>query len=427
MGTSLVRLAFQILACVLACANPTGVFAQSAASRTVPTLTPIAFPTDAREARTSAVRRVRATLARNERIGEMQDGLFCGGRSGLVFNDKAWESISRNAARIYREELERAGYPVVRGADSAFADASRPTTPDLDVGVTLRKIAAELCLRNPNSMSGQVTMELRFELYSPIARKVLLDVTTEGQYTFNDEQRLGADGVFGGAMRAAVRNLMADPRLSQWLSGALALPAPEQVAAAFKIRVEKVAAQPTAGNVTALRAAVATVQTPTGTGSGFFVSSEGHLLTNQHVVGTNRFVRVKLTTGREIAGEVLKVDAARDVALIKTEPIAVPPLAIRSGEANVGEDVFVLGSPLGDTFNSSLTKGVLSGHRQVGELRYIQSDASILPGSSGGPLLDGNSSVLGITVRGVRAEVGNMSLFIPIAEALARLGVELQN
>ena len=162
--------------------------------------------------------------------------------------------------------------------------------------------------------------------------------------------------------------------------------------------------------------------TANGTGSGFFVSGDGYLITNYHVVRDSKFVKIKLATGREL----LKVDQERDVALVKTEPVVFPALPIRAGEANVGEEVYVLGSPLGETFSGSLTRGVLSGHRLLGERRYIQSDASVLPGSSGGPLLDNRGAVIGMTVSGVRSAVGNMSLFIPIAEALQKLGVEIQ-
>lgn len=415
-----------LFALVLAAGVAPTVVAQTVEIRQVPTLTPARFPADAREPRTSAVKRVRSTIPSSERVGDLQEGLFCGKKGNLVFNEKMWESVSRPLGRIYREELERAGFPVVKAGDSAFADNTRPAAADLDVGITVRKVAMNMCVKGGNTLVGQSLIELRFEFYAPSARKVVLDLATEGSYQFPDEYKLTRDGLLGDAMRASIRNLLADPRVVEWLAGVQPLPAADLRAELLKVRGEKPTSLPTASNATALRAAVATVQTPTGTGSGFFVSAEGYLLTNQHVVGNNRFVRIKLTTGRELAGEVMKADSDRDVALIKTEAVSFPALAVRAGEANVGEDVFVIGSPLGEAFSSTLTRGVLSGHRRLNDQRYIQSDASILPGSSGGPLLDGSGSVIGMTVKGVRAEVGNMSLFIPIGEVLSRLGVELQ-
>jgi serine protease Do len=160
-----------------------------------------------------------------------------------------------------------------------------------------------------------------------------------------------------------------------------------------------------------------------GTGSGFFISADGRLLTNQHVVGDVKFVKIKLATNRELVGEVLKIDKARDIALIKTEPISIQPLSTRGSEANIGEDVFAIGSPMGDTFTGSLTRGVLSGYRTLNELRYLQSDVSILPGSSGGPLLDSTGNVIGITVRGLDAGRANLNLFVPIQEALSKFAI----
>ena len=400
--------------------------AQPIQIKTVEVKTPVAFPAGAIEPRTSAVKRVRATLARNDRLGELQDGWLCSPKGNVIFNEKLWETVNRPIARVYRDELERAGYPVVKRDDSAFADQSRPLVSDLDVGVTVRRINANLCLKNRESMVGETYIELRFELYSPKAKKVVFDTTAEGSFQFPENYRPPPDGVFGEVIRIAVRNLLADPRLALWLSGANPLPAADLLADALKIRGERTGVLPTADNVTTLRAAVATVLTANGTGSGFFVSGDGYLITNYHVVRDSKFVKIKLATGRELAGEVLKVDQERDVALVKTEPVVFPALPIRAGEANVGEEVYVLGSPLGESFSGSLTRGVLSGHRLLGERRYIQSDASVLPGSSGGPLLDNRGAVIGMTVSGVRSAVGNMSLFIPIAEALQKLGVEIQ-
>ena len=123
---------------------------------------------------------------------------------------------------------------------------------------------------------------------------------------------------------------------------------------------------------------------------------------------------------------MMRTDKTRDVALVKTEPIAVQPIGLRSSEPNIGEEVYVLGSPLGDKFNATLTKGILSGYRTFEDKRYLQSDVAILPGNSRGPLMDAKGSVVGITVSGLGAKgMAGMNFFIPISDALAKLGVEL--
>jgi S1-C subfamily serine protease len=143
-------------------------------------------------------------------------------------------------------------------------------------------------------------------------------------------------------------------------------------------------------------------------------------------VGESRFVKVKLTTGRELVGEVIRSDKIRDVALLKTEPVSITPIALRRGDLNIGEDVYAVGSPLSHEFNTTLTKGILSGYRDIEHKKYLQSDVAILPGNSGGPLLDSSGSVIGITVGGViKKGFSGMNFFIPVSDALSKLRVEV--
>ena len=136
-------------------------------------------------------------------------------------------------------------------------------------------------------------------------------------------------------------------------------------------------------------------------------------------------LKVKLATGRELVGEVLQTNARRDVALVKTESAGAEPLAIRATEPNIGEDVYAIGSPYGERFSGTLTRGVLSGHRTLDTLRFLQSDVAVLPGNSGGPLLDADGRVVGIAVRALDAGRANLNLFIPIQEALDVLAVDI--
>ena len=92
---------------------------------------------------------------------------------------------------------------------------------------------------------------------------------------------------------------------------------------------------------------VAVVFAGDGSGSGFLISDDGLLLTNQHVVGGSKYVNVKWSDGTESLGEVLRVDRPRDVALVKTDAKGRIPLALRTDTPNQGETVYAIGSPLG--------------------------------------------------------------------------------
>jgi S1-C subfamily serine protease len=178
-------------------------------------------------------------------------------------------------------------------------------------------------------------------------------------------------------------------------------------------------------NMALIRAAVVTVSYPGGAGSGFFISDTGYVITNSHVVGANRFVRVTLATGRELVGEVMQRDTARDTALIKTEGSNFAVLAVNTDDLNIGAEVVAIGSPLGDALSGTVTKGIVSAYRTIGGKRYIQSDVSLLPGNSGGPLLDQSGRVIGVAVAGLGGGSARINFFVPIQEALSSLGITL--
>jgi S1-C subfamily serine protease len=173
-------------------------------------------------------------------------------------------------------------------------------------------------------------------------------------------------------------------------------------------------------------ASVAIVFAADGSGSGFLVSRDGYVLTNHHVVGGAKYVKLKWSTGEETLGEVIRSDRRRDVALIKTDAKDRAPLALRTGSAQPGDPVFAIGTPLDDKLQNTLTKGIVSANRVYDGLPFIQSDVAVTHGNSGGPLLDEQGRVLGLTVSG-RAPDGapvGLNFFIPIDDALKALALK---
>jgi S1-C subfamily serine protease len=143
-----------------------------------------------------------------------------------------------------------------------------------------------------------------------------------------------------------------------------------------------------------------------GSGSGVLFRSDGHLLTNAHVVGAAAWVSVVMSNGRELAGQVLGSDLDTDTAVVKVEggPFPVAELGT-AADLKVGQQAIAIGSPLGLTGGPSVTVGVVSAlHRSVRTgnsarvlADLVQTDAPIAPGSSGGALLDAVGRVIGIT------------------------------
>lgn len=138
-----------------------------------------------------------------------------------------------------------------------------------------------------------------------------------------------------------------------------------------------------------------------GQGSGFIISKEGYILTNNHVVENADSIKVTLSDDRDFVAKVIGTDPQSDVALIKIEdPKNLPVLPLGdSATLEVGEWVIAIGNPFG--LSQTVTVGVVSatGRSSVGINEYenfIQTDAAINPGNSGGPLLNGRGEVVGI-------------------------------
>ncbi len=137
-----------------------------------------------------------------------------------------------------------------------------------------------------------------------------------------------------------------------------------------------------------------------GQGSGFIISSDGYILTNNHVVGDADKVLVKLLDGREFTAKTIGTDPPTDVAVIKIDAKNLPVLPLGdSGKLDVGEWVLALGNPFG--LSHTLTAGIISalGRSRIGIADYedfIQTDAAINPGNSGGPLINLEGQAIGI-------------------------------
>jgi hypothetical protein len=186
---------------------------------------------------------------------------------------------------------------------------------------------------------------------------------------------------------------------------------------------------PLSEGTSALQAAVVTIKIGGAHGSGFFISRDGYLLTNQHVVEDNKFVTIKLTTGREMPGEVLRSHKERDVALVKVNEAAMAALPLQLEAPDVAAEVYAVGTPKDEKYSTTITKGIVSAYRTENDLKLIQSDAAIHGGSSGGAMVDRFGNVVAVSVSGITVTAdktgSSINFFIPIADALKFLAVEL--
>ena len=162
-------------------------------------------------------------------------------------------------------------------------------------------------------------------------------------------------------------------------------------------------------------------------GSGFIISADGFILTNAHVVDGADEITVRLTDKREFKAKVIGADKRTDVALIKIDAAGLP--VVKLGDPNklkVGEWVLAIGSPFG--FDNTVTAGIVSGKArslpQENLVPFIQTDAAVNPGNSGGPLFNLRGEVVGINSQIYSRTGGYMGLSFAIPIDLA---LDVQN
>jgi len=161
-----------------------------------------------------------------------------------------------------------------------------------------------------------------------------------------------------------------------------------------------------------------------GAGSGFIIDADGSILTNHHVVDRAERITVKLSDGRTLRARLIGADPETDIALIKVDGQAGLPVAPLGDSAllRMGEWVCAIGNPLG--YEHTVTVGVVSFlGRKLFDMsldNYIQTDAAISVGNSGGPLLNARGEVVGINAA-ISARGSNIGFAVPINGASAIL------
>ena len=181
-------------------------------------------------------------------------------------------------------------------------------------------------------------------------------------------------------------------------------------------------------------------------GSGFIVSSDGLILTNAHVVEGAKEVTVKLIDHREFKAKVLGSDKTSDIAVLKIDAKGLPTVRLgNSDKLDVGDYVLAIGAPFG--LEETATAGIVSATGRSlpgdGAVPFIQTDAAVNPGNSGGPLFDASGAVVGINSQIYTNSGGyqGVSFAVPINLAQGieqqivktgkvehgRLGIQIQN
>ncbi len=194
--------------------------------------------------------------------------------------------------------------------------------------------------------------------------------------------------------------------------------------AATQVRRCAAAAQPLPAGMKAALGATVFVQHGDASGSGVVISPDGVILTAAHVVAGLGEVKVRTQRGTAVVARLLAIDPRQDIALLRAPGDAWSCLPFTREPAEVGTELYAVGSPLGEALEFSVSKGIVSGARRVGDVRFLQTDASLNPGNSGGPLIAIDGTLLAVVSWKVAAEgLEGLGFGVPVDAAAQTLSL----
>lgn len=329
----------------------------------------------------------------------------------VVRVDDKLVGVTGEDLRVYMIEQIRAlgGWPVF-GIENPLFGQDRSGDARFVVGGEIQDVY-------PAKLKTDGTaLDLRWQVLDRRTERVVYEVVTRGWIAGSVENQ--ADEL----LMVAVKNLLARPGFSAALAvgGSVAdTPAGEPLTVA---RCTSEPAELPAAFDRVLPAAVA-IRTNGGSGSGVMVSADGFVLTAAHVVDGQSEVAVALHHGPQLAAEVVRIDAALDLAVLKVAGSGFACVSPAATPSRVGQPAFLVGAPLGSEENI-VSSGVVSALRTMDGTEMIQTDASASPGNSGGPLLDQHGALLGIlSSKVVGAAVEGMAFAVPMSAVSGPLGL----
>lgn len=359
--------------------------------------------------------------------------------TGVEWGGRMVATWTSGLGEIFHDTMKAAGYDVVGDPTQLFEAGQDREGARYAVGARLVDLKGNFCevvtpllAASTNTLKGEFYLKVEWEVYSLRERRVTGSVVSEGVGRLQQPSAAAVERTLQLAFAAATANLAADPQFLALVSEdappkAVKASAPGDTLALAGMRP---LARPLAQSLEQLLDGVVTLFTGNAMGSGFFITADGYGLTNQHVVGTAETVTVRLRSGVEIEAKVLRRDHTRDVALFKAPVQVLRPLPLASdGKLALLDEVFAIGTPADPAMQSTVTKGVVGAFRRFrfrgANQAYIQADAGIVGGNSGGPLVDARGNVVGLSDLGI-GDAAHLNLFIPVAEALAALNLTVE-
>lgn len=344
------------------------------------------------------------------------------GFSNLVFRPAGGDEVGI-AGEDFRvhilEDLRGRGFNAV-GAENLVFGGDHGSQADMMLGGTVTQLE---CKSGSSYSNVSCVMGVEWQVLDVASDAVVYKVLSRGRVL--DAPKAPASTLGKRLVVANLASLSQRPNFRRLLEAEP--PAkPTQGYAPAKLRACKAAQRAMPAASEQVLDATVLVQTSRGFGSGFVLGPDGFVVTAAHVVPESS-ATVKLHDGREYPATVIRVDRRVDIALLRLalpEGATLPCLPIKLEPMAVGADVYAIGSPASRDLSFSLARGIVSGVRLLSGVQYLQTDAAVSSGNSGGPLVTATGQAAAIvSFKLVGAAVEGIAFGVPLGAGLSALSV----
>ncbi len=335
-------------------------------------------------------------------------------------SDNYYYSISDSEAKRMMEKmnlnLSDLGFKVNIAKQTLFEEKVEKV--DFSIGAEV----VSTLVKTLGTAGYNISTVVKWVVYDMNKEKVILNKTSFGYSnsrkakTFSEEYKL--------ALKDAMNTLVYDQEFQKIVSSEVTKKEETNVEEKLEIDFKEELAE-SIDVLDYVKQATVTIKTGNGHGSGFFISSNGYILTNEHVINDGGDIEVELSNGLIIDAEVIRESKKKDVALLKVTGKGFKSIPINDEKTSAGTEVYAVGTPRNLDLGQTVTKGIISGHRAFKDNTYIQTDVSINKGNSGGPLINLKGEVLGIVASKLIGEgIEGIGFGIPIIKALETLNIK---
>jgi len=336
----------------------------------------------------------------------------------LKFSDDK-EAIAPIVTMV-KTTMASAGYKMV-GTNNLFN--SKSDVPDLAVGGEILWVSTATA-----GPGFQASVLIHWSVYSLAKETVVYEVTTGG---YSDSRKRGTVvDEMTQAIKDGINGLIYDTKFQE-----LAIKKNETVSETPKdaVVLDKVSVKKYDNYSSLIKeclGSVVTIKTNFGLGSGFIISNDGYILTNDHVINSAEKIEVVFDNGFSFEAKLVRTNETKDVALLKISGNGFKPLPINPSTdlAATGSEVFAIGTPENIKLGQTVTKGIISGKREIEENIFLQTDVAINSGNSGGPLINSSTGeVIGIVAAKIKEKgVEGLGFAIPMTDALKALNISFK-